>query len=356
MTRKESWSKAREFEVGLNVLASIFENGLLLTREDFNIPPDGESGHERTLKHSLKRACFTALSYSEIENHSKHFGSFTIGLNAKVARLLGVMPTMYIYGLINKSESDFFDITDGGVPMEIVQRLRDIHALCSAISIFESKSVGTKGHPTDVYSIEILDFLGWFPETNDGNLDKIKNASRRVSKNIIERLPTERVAAQFLVATIEMILSMFQYAESETGELLDFYKQREWRFVEMFSEQVAAYPLNMEDFPEVLRSYYEMPNSHRQKIENISKLLSAAPLQDSSLLIGAHLTETQIKSINYNFLNAGWNEFRNFIEEILVPEECFDNVKELIEEWFDSDTFSVDHKLDGMVIFHRIAA
>jgi len=353
MARKKSWTVAREIDVGLNVLSSILENGLLLTREDFAIPQDGTNDCMRTLKHPPKRACFTALSHPEIEEHSKIFGSFTIGLNAKVARLLGIMPTIYIYGLINETGNPSSDITDGGVPMELVQRLRDIHALCSAISIFESKAVGFKGHPTDVYSTDILDFLGWVPEKTDKNLDKIRNASRRVSKKIVERLPTERVSAQYLTATVEMILSMFQYAESETGELLDFYKQREWRFVEMFSQQVAAYPLDMDEFPEMLKSYYGLPEYHRQKIKNVSRYLSTATIRDSSLLIGADLTEAQIKSTKSDFLNAGWNEFRDFVEEILVPNECRNETTQLIEKWFGDFTFSTDNDLAGITTFRR---
>ena len=117
MTRKESMTVEREIEIGLEVLDSIFANGLLLTSEEFPIPTEAPDLSSRTLKRSPRRACFTALSRSEIVDHSKLFGSFSIGLNAIAARLLGVMPTIYVYGVTNQNGSHLNDITDGGVPM-----------------------------------------------------------------------------------------------------------------------------------------------------------------------------------------------------------------------------------------------
>ena len=138
--------------------------------------------------------------------------------------------------------------------------------------------------------------------------------------------------------------------------LLDFYKQREWRFVEMFSQQVAAYPLDMNEFPHLLRSYYELPEYHRQKIENVTRYLRPEKIVSSSLLIGADLTEAQVRGTKSNFLNAGWNEFRDFVEEILVPNECRDETAQLIEKWYGEFAYSIDESLPGISTFRRRVA
>ena len=329
-------SLKKEAKFGLDILENIVHYGLLLTPEEFRISREKNqpsSKVERTLKRSPRRACFTALNEGELDTHGNSFGRFSIGIDAIDARILGMVPTIYVYDAVVENNSEVNDVTDGGVPLELVHRLRDIHSLCSAIARFEAKLMHVDPDYNFSYSEETLDFFGYQLEEDDKNLDKISNVTIQLAREIVEHLPTKRAPAQHLAMAVEILLSMFQKTDGHEGEALLYYAQREWRLVSMYSPNINLIHMDLNSYPDEIKNTYkknyaEAYNDYLNIYEEIrsSSAMNGTKLnlQNCSLFNAIQLTAQQKGMTRNQNLKIGWNYFFDFVQHVLVPKDCME--------------------------------
>ena len=102
------------------VAGSLLQNGLLLAPENFEIPLLNDQGAQIDhLKVLQCRICFTELQPSEIENHSKVFGPYSLAFEIDDLRRIGGLPVHYVpmphgthlYGLASQIMAGVADAT-----------------------------------------------------------------------------------------------------------------------------------------------------------------------------------------------------------------------------------------------------
>lgn len=93
-------------ERGLVILKSIVNNGLLITPETMKLPFEPEIWHSNFIQH---RCCFTLIERSNLENHCKLFGNFSIEWNTLFLKRVGIFPVFYLplFDFENGNHQDF---------------------------------------------------------------------------------------------------------------------------------------------------------------------------------------------------------------------------------------------------------
>lgn len=359
-------SPNEEESIGLDILDSIVEHGLLLTPEEFRIPREFNqpaSTIERTLKRPGRRACFTALDENELNDHSKTFGSFCLAIDAIDARLLGMMPTMYVYSATNDSQTKTIDITDGGFGIGLVHRLRDIHALCSSLANFEAKLKKVDDRFSYAYCQETLNFFGMQIEDDDNNIGAFNDTSTILAKQIIEHLPAKRAPMQDLVMAIEMLLGMFQSTDGHTGKDLLYYAQREWRLIGMYSPNVNLIHMDLESYPNELKKTYKQTygDAYADHISIYKKIGASRSLIRSrldvkkcSLFESVYLNNAQIQLTRSPNLKEGWNSFFDFVQHLIVPKNCIEKVMRILERGTGDKFNAISVQSESQFLIKRV--
>ena len=88
-------SRERSIKVGLQILRAIQQLGLVLAPEVVIWKQPLENGEERTVPTRQRRISFTELSRSEVEEHAKRFGPFSLEFRVDTLRRLGALPVIY---------------------------------------------------------------------------------------------------------------------------------------------------------------------------------------------------------------------------------------------------------------------
>jgi hypothetical protein len=329
-------SDSRVNEIGLEVLQSIFEDGLLLTPEHMRFPVDrggekkgGRSGFTLT----QSRACFTLLSRSELMNrrsaslnssksknpevasHLERFGEFAIGLNPFRARVLGVMPVFYYYRSLGVDwEEDSvihhdrkISLRDFGPSFEMVERLieiRELMEVLSCVEAFGAPDGRPVPRPANLHEYGIGSCLEPNVSAALGRLNK------KESRKFFDCLDTHRMPAWNMVEWIDIILNLFQIADEKNEELsLRYFQQREWRLVHMYSPQVECWPISLADETD---ERYLPPNWSliasriRAMLARHSEALAfPVDVGGTNLIVGSRSCR-----------------FRDFIDEVIVPLSC----------------------------------
>src|SRR5262245_55986431 len=84
-------------QLGLHILGSILDRGLLLTPEKFEFREALVGGSTSPPWQIFqKRICFTELSPQQLGEHAKTFGKFAIEFDIPVLRRMGAVPVFYI--------------------------------------------------------------------------------------------------------------------------------------------------------------------------------------------------------------------------------------------------------------------
>jgi hypothetical protein len=107
----------------INIFRNILQVGLLITPEI----TQWKTSKGEPFKVAQKRICFTALSSSELEAHSKIFGDISIGFSRKELEKVGATPVFYVPRTV---ESQTQENNIGGF---YVERLYQIMALVQSL-------------------------------------------------------------------------------------------------------------------------------------------------------------------------------------------------------------------------------
>lgn len=307
--------------LGLGILDSIIFGGLLLTTEDLVISrnPDSLAQVPPTTRLLQRRACFTHMerhAFLAASSHRETFGNFAIGLATDKARLLGILPTFYYYRRSEDGHASNPSLADGGISQEIMFRLSELRRLMITVAHIEARRE-PKGKWTK--SVEYLSEAKLTVDDEHEISDRLAALTGEDATRICEVLETDRVPAWNLAEWIELILAVFQTADSRTlGQHLGYYAQREWRLVHMFTEGLVSLPLSLRRFdadPMLQPGLRPHVERIRRSIERLLSDERRLKLDDCYVVCGRD--------------NA---PFRNFIEDIIAPKEVAAEISGLLRK------------------------
>lgn len=325
--------------LGLRILESILSDGLLCTPEKFKLYPNPNTENEEKKEFIRKgephfkivqsRACFTLSETIELrkgynmllgENsryvtHTDLFGEFAIGLDPIEARELGIVPTFYYYN--NQTMDPVGKIP--GLGEQIIERLDETRTLFSILSYIETMANPER---TDLFqSQEKLREMGIVVAFEQNIQNKLARLPEELAKLFFELLDTDRVPGWNLVDFINMMLSLYQKTDSTVEDApLAFFQQREWRLVHHMCEGLNWFGLGN-------HHAYRNPNAlafakNIKRIQDLAKDLSSSKDKDYFSWFFDHC-----------WVMAGTykKHFRDYIREIVVPADCYDSAKSIVE-------------------------
>ena len=323
--------------LGERILGSILRHGLLLAPEPLHIPPNPASDLASPPSTTIiqRRASFTLLEPEELHAphpHAEMFGRFAIGVGTMTARELGMVPTLYYYRSADADRRRGPE--DSGISQEILYRLSEVRRLLIALAHLEACAFPASRLHRSVEQLRIFGLVLDDEVNIKAELDALQQSeARRVSR----LLNTDRVPAWNLAEWIEIILSMFQTADSgERRRHLAYYAQREWRIVQFLAEGTKCFPLREEYWPFLVSSpagsWTVLANARREIEQAMRGRKSSFDLDECYLLMG-----------------AGGRPFREFISELVVPVECGNSARSLLQEVGLSSRFSASQQRDSLV-------
>lgn len=305
---------------GVEVLESIFTLGLLLTPELLEIPPnpDSDSPEPPRTQITQRRACFTHMERSAFLRSTTHrstFGRFAIGLRSDEARALGLLPTFYYYraGRVNGQAAPV-SLLDSGLSEQILYRLAEIRRLLIAVARIEARGMP---HRTAMKNEHYLKMHGLWIDDEREVAKRIDSLPAVDAERMCEFLATERVLAWNLAEWMEIVLSVFQTADSHSGsDHLAYYAQREWRLVQIYVEGLLCIPLNRKQLANddmISGELKEFAQHARSVLAGIQRARDPAYFDECSLLIGRND-----------------RPFRDFIVDVVGPRQYQDEIAEVL--------------------------
>lgn len=184
----------RNRALGLKILDSILEKGLLLTAELREFP-----AYEGLRKDTYiqQRVCFTALTPDRLAHHAKTFGSFSLEFEGATIRNFGALPAVYFSGRL----PDGAMLNDSGETLarHLLETYRDLKRL------WDLKDRGTA--------------------------KQIKLAN-----TVLKKIHPSGIPIQKLFFALQALLNLYYPTDDQkwTGPL-HYYHQREWKIIPNFA-------------------------------------------------------------------------------------------------------------------------
>lgn len=207
---------------GLKILESISEIGLMMTPETWELPVelvDGGPAPEPIPIYQV-RVCFTAITPADLEAHSECFGPFSLEFDISVLRRMGAMPVVYLAPTIG-SKTEF-----GGSSISLLHRLKEIHMLLERLH--SMKLICSQiSQPGPVR----------FKTASHGELSI--RASTTGVLDVVAALEHGIRDVDILRASIDS-LSGLMYPSEYSDDLLEYFKEREWRITNGFVHSASA--------------------------------------------------------------------------------------------------------------------
>jgi hypothetical protein len=319
--------------IGLQIMSSLFDHGLLLTPEELSIPVNPASTRKNPpgpLKITQRRACFTLLEFEELfapprretheVSHVGAFGEFAVGLDPVEARLLGVMPTFYYYHVLQNTElfeADGLpahargrDFSTFGPSSELLFRLAEIRSLLVSLAHIEAL-----GAPEDraVYRTDRLLQKEFIHDSEPHVLKALSKLSPSTAKTLYSCIDTDRVPAWNLIEWLDILLNAFQVADSRDSiSSLEYYQQREWRIIQLHSPFFDCYPL--------LRSSvsHNLSRTIRRKIATVYETIA-----NHAVTQGFRFDPRN----TFLLAEAAGRPFGSFIRELVVPVSMVEDIE-----------------------------
>lgn len=311
------------------ILDAILTGGLLLSPESqtIDIRQFEKTENDEFLKVIRKetfeqlRACFTLGTQQDLSKpyctegdratHLDIFGDYWIGINYAKARTLGLVPVSYFYDQDSPLTEDQVPASEMG--QVLLNTLVECRDLLICLSLFDD--------PSNQNAEKLRVLNDWAPHWDKELCDSIASALAIIRKAsdehsaILKQLaPIRHTRFNALVSQIELVLGMFQTADSSSlmSELL-YFEQSEWRAVD-----IGKSTLELMSIGEPQK--YEKWENFR--VSFLAKLAAQnmQPNRNGKLLIGHHLP------------NGQFEYFRDCIAEIGCPERYEMSVRHMIKE------------------------
>lgn len=180
--------------LGLKILDSILEKGLLLTAELRKFPPSEGLRKDTFVQ---QRVCFTALTPDRLARHAETFGSFSLEFEGTVIRNFGALPAVYFSGRLPNGEL----LNDSGETLarHLLETYRDLKRL------WDLKDRGT-------------------------------TRQIKLANTVLKKIHPSRIQIQKLYFALQALLNLYYPTDDQkwTGAL-HYYHQREWKIIPNFA-------------------------------------------------------------------------------------------------------------------------
>ncbi len=329
---------ASKTDAAIEILRSIVDFGLLCTPERMPIPPAKATDNkdkqalllnaQPEIKIVQSRFCATLCRREELFDarvrgvtmegeegarvaHSTLFGPIAVGFDPLGARRLGFVPTLYY---TRKSISGL-DHNEEKFPnqIDLIQRLKEIRDVLIVLSYIEA-GIDVDGYVLpDKKILNLLEIDLPYEEKIMSNILKLRKRTRRY---ILDKFNTDREMALNLVGSVEVLLSLFQEADSSLDETyLAFFEQREWRIVHQMRPGTLWYCLGAK--PDFQNPHAERMQREIQALRRlITRVLGPRPK--------GYFDNTWVLAEIDGLPAAA------YIDEVVVPREKVRDVQEIL--------------------------
>lgn len=293
-------NEPEENAIGLNILNSICDSGLLLTPEITKWKHQHADGSNPRVEELLqKRICFTELSPKELINHANNFGHFAIEFEIDALKKMGAIPVFYIPDILNGDKKgaevgsilliQLQDISQLIVRLKIVEEFQKLQNVPSKLPL----NIDYPQNPSISKSFEIDTIESW---------------------KLIEAITHGLTPLSMLSSSIDSLSNFFYPADNQKhNKSLDYYRQREWKI---------CLNLIFDGNAEMIRKLSESEKNNLLLIDPsfFSKTIS---FQNREIKI------VEECSVFSNFESAHPLEYAN---RIIVPEALQDSAKKILSK------------------------
>jgi len=257
----------KDTSLGLKVLNSILEYGLLLTPELLKLPKFDGLPKENFIQ---RRVCFTALTFGDLPLHAKAFGSFSLEFEGRDLRELSALPALYFSGSLQSGK--LFNRAGLELIRHLLEAFNDFRRL-------------------ETYS-------------------KKGASSRKFAKKLLSKIHPAKVPFESMAFTLQALLNLcYPTDDVKWTEPLHYYHQHEWKIIPNFSVDGKTW-----HFPYVENNYVLRSHLIKMNPAFFAKKLNGKPLVDYCLSFEQVASKQVVKSIRRIIAPA---EFVNESRELL---------------------------------------
>jgi hypothetical protein len=221
-------SRAEQLARGLSILRTIKEVGLVLAPEIVSWSQPTISGTPRQITHRQQRLCFTELARSELPEHAKRFGPFSLQFSINTLRRLGALPVIYLPQNVKgdtglSSAGAVIAATMGDINYTLSQlhqlsRLRDL----DYVRTLPGAETATSVSADCVMNLENKDEAGDIVATYHVPLRHILD--------FLDYVGFRNAPFELMVGILNLTQNLFYPTDDERhDDQLAYYRQREWR-------------------------------------------------------------------------------------------------------------------------------
>jgi hypothetical protein len=221
-------TRADQLARGLSILRTIKELGLVLAPEIVSWSQPIMSGAPRLITHRQQRLCFTELGRSELPEHSKRFGPFSLQFSISTLRRLGALPVIYLPQNVKgdtglSSAGAVIAATMGDIKYTLNQlhqlsRLKDL----DYVKTFPGAETATLVSADCVMNLENRD--------EAGNVAATYQIPLRHILDFLDYVGFRNAPLELMVGILNLTQSLFYPTDDERhDDQLAYYRQREWR-------------------------------------------------------------------------------------------------------------------------------
>jgi hypothetical protein len=226
--RAKDETPADQLVRGLNILRTIKEIGLVLAPEIVSWSQPTISGTPRQITYRQQRLCFTELARTELPEHSKRFGPFSLQFSINTLRRLGALPVIY---LPQNVKTDTALSSAGAVIAatmgDIKYTLGQLQQLSRLADLSYVRTIPGAETASSVSADCILNLQN---KDEAGNVVATYQVPLRHVLNFLEYLGFRNPPFELMAGILNLTQSLFYPTDDERhDEHLAYYRQREWR-------------------------------------------------------------------------------------------------------------------------------
>ena len=212
---------------GLRVLSFMNEIGLVLAPELVKWDVAAISGGQEHLEFLQKRACFTELAANELPEHAKTFGPFSLVCDIEKLRNSGASPVIYAPqgGENALSQISTFAVRGAYHTRYVINKFRQLRDVSNPATMAAAAAqLGVPVAADPVITMNNVD--------GDGNAVESVNVPASHIRALMNYVGFRSRPLDHIVAALDIFLNAFYQTDNpHSGELLGYYRQREWRLV-----------------------------------------------------------------------------------------------------------------------------
>jgi hypothetical protein len=209
----------------LDILSFMKEAGLVLAPEIVNWELPLEGGGVEHLSILERRACFTELSIGELDRHAATFGPISLSFNIDRLRAAGLTPVVYVpqgVGIGSLSQISTFCVKAAWHTRYVLQRLQELKVVSDPASALER--FGYPLSPEATLQLQNTDPAG--------NIVANYTVPASNIDAVMKHIGYRNIPFDHSIGMLSVFLNIFYPTDdSHSGELLGYYRQREWRLI-----------------------------------------------------------------------------------------------------------------------------